>query len=91
MDSAAADGVQFMEATMTECASVASILAHRVTDDQLRAAGYTANARRYPLSNAAVRWVCRFNGITVTMAPHSWFYAPNEAMRRYVEDRAADA
>lgn len=56
-----------------------------VTDQQLRNAGYTALARNYPFSEAAARWVARFNGISFEEMPTAWWYAPNMFMRNMIE------
>lgn len=56
------------------------------TDIQFRAAGYTAAAREYPLSETAFVWVCRYNGITPANCTNpAWRYAPNRATQLRVE------
>ena len=62
-----------------------------VTDQQLRDAGFTSAARAYPMSEAATRWLCAFNGVTLELAPAAWWYAPNEACRTMCEAKAAMA
>jgi hypothetical protein len=59
------------------------------TDEQFRAAGYTVNARKFPLSEAAVRWVAEFNGIPFEKIPPAWCYAPNPFMHTLVEEAAS--
>lgn len=59
-----------------------------VTDEQLRAAGYTAKARAYPMSADAVRWLAKFNGVELHQVPAAWWYAPNPAVRENLEDKA---
>lgn len=58
------------------------------TDDQFRAAGYTAKARGFPLSEAGARWVAAWNGIEFEKIPASWCYAPNGFMQQWVEEKA---
>lgn len=71
--------------------SVLSLLdeAPAVTDADLRGAGYTADARKYPLSAGAMMAKCAFNGISPRQAPVAWWYAPNQWAKDYWEDRAA--
>lgn len=59
-----------------------------VTTEQLRNAGYTNNAAKYPLSEAGVRWIAAFNGVPFNMVPPAWCYAPNPYMLAYVEEKA---
>jgi hypothetical protein len=61
-----------------------------VTDQQLRDAGYTANARNYPRTERAVRWLARFNGVPFKRVPAAWWYAPNAYMLAYVEQKATE-
>ena len=61
-----------------------------VTDQQLRDAGYTSAARAYPMSEAAVRWLCGFNGVTLAQAPAAWWYAPNLACREMCERKTLE-
>lgn len=58
------------------------------SDEQFRAAGYTASARNYPLSAAAARWVAEFNGIPFDKIPPAWCYAPNPYMLTMIEEAA---
>lgn len=60
-----------------------------VTDAELRAAGYTSKARDFPLSDAAVTWLCNFNGVRFDQAPNAWFFAPNPAVRETLERKGA--
>lgn len=62
-----------------------------VTPEQLRAAGFTAEAAKFPRSEAGARWIALFNGISFANIPAAWWYASNEYMWRYVEDQAARA
>ncbi len=59
-----------------------------VTDEELRAAGFTANARKFPRSRSAAQWIADFNGIPFEKIPAAWCYASNEYMYQYVEDQA---
>jgi len=54
-----------------------------------RAAGFTAAAASFPLSDAACQWLADFNGVPVEKMPLAWRYAPNEYMRKWLEERAA--
>lgn len=63
-----------------------TVTAPPVTDQQLRDAGYTTNARTYPLSEDGARWVAKFNGIPFEKIPAAWWYAPNPEMQRIVEE-----
>lgn len=56
-----------------------------VTDEQFRAAGYSADARKYPLTPLAMQAKCAFNGVTMDQAPDAWWYAPNPIMQQYWE------
>lgn len=58
------------------------------TDEQFRAAGYTARARQFPLTERGARWVATFNGIGFENIPAAWCYAPNQVMADYVEGQA---
>lgn len=60
-----------------------------ITEEELRLTGFTAAAAAFPLSEAAVRWLARYNGVPAGMAvPRGWHYAPNEYMRRWIEKLA---
>lgn len=59
-----------------------------VTDAELRSAGFTAAARNFPMSDAALEWLCKFNGVSVAQAPAAWRYAPNAWCRDYCERMA---
>jgi hypothetical protein len=61
-----------------------------VTDEQLRGAGYTAKARNYPMSQAAVRWLAKFSGVAFEKVPAAWWYAPNPDVLKSIEERAAE-
>ena len=58
------------------------------TNEEFRAAGYTGEARMYPLSPEAFRLKCERNGTTPEKAPRAWAYAPNEYVRRQCEKEA---
>jgi hypothetical protein len=60
-----------------------------VTDKQLRDAGYTSDARKYPHSERAFRCLCAFNGIDPDKAPMAWRFAPNAHCRDAWERVAA--
>lgn len=46
-------------------------------------------AINYPLSAAAVQWLCRFNGApTGWDVPIAWRYAPNAACQKMLERKA---
>lgn len=57
------------------------------TEKEFRDAGYTYDAINYPLSDAALARLCKFNGITPERAPRAWRYAPNAYVRDYWELR----
>lgn len=59
-----------------------------VTDAELRAAGFTATARNYPLSDSALALLASDNGIAAEQCPRAWRYAPNDYCRRQLERRA---
>jgi hypothetical protein len=60
------------------------------TEAEFRAAGFTADAVNYPLSDAAVAWLCQFNGAPNGWTPpRAWRYAPNPAMQATLERNAA--
>ena len=59
-----------------------------VTDEQLRAAGFTKEARNYPRSKDGARWIAAFNGIPFEDIPAAWCYASNAWMHEYVERMA---
>lgn len=55
-----------------------------------RDCGFTINAIRYPLSEAALAWLCKFNGAPAGWKPpYGWRYAPNAACRDNCERNAA--
>jgi hypothetical protein len=59
------------------------------THDMFRAAGFTLAAIQYPLSEAAVAWLLKFNGAPDGWkSPHAWRYAPNQTMRETLERNA---
>lgn len=59
------------------------------TDEDFRAAGFTAAARDYPLSHAATDWLAAYNGVPLERLPAAWRYAPNADMRAWIEWMAA--
>lgn len=59
------------------------------TDQDFRAAGYTAAARDYPLSKRACRWIAAWNNVPFERLPPAWRYAPNAGIFVYIERRAA--
>lgn len=60
------------------------------TEAEFRAAGYTANAIKYPLSDGAVAYLCKFNGAPDGwIPPRAWRYAPNAACQTMLERNAA--
>jgi hypothetical protein len=58
------------------------------TDGDFRTAGYTREARNYPLSEAGARWVAAFNGVPFDKLPSAWCYAPNPFMLAMIEEKA---
>ena len=66
-----------------------SYLTPPTTEADLRKAGFTAEAFKYPLSELAARWLAEFNGVAFEAMPAAWHYAPNEYMQRYLDRRAA--
>ena len=60
------------------------------SDEEFRAAGYTGEARKYKLSEAGCRWIAEWNGVRPEQMPRAWRFAPNEYMRRYIEERAGN-
>lgn len=48
-----------------------------VTDEQLRAAGYTSAAREYPLSRDAAQSLADYCGVSLDQMPAAWWYSPN--------------
>lgn len=58
------------------------------TDADFRAAGFTAEARKYPMTEAGARWIAAFNGVPFEKIPAAWCYAPNPWMLAYVENLA---
>lgn len=61
------------------------------TDEEFRAAGFLGNARSFPLSAAACRFIAHWNGVAVEQMPRAWRYAPNAAMLEQVERMAREA
>ena len=60
------------------------------TEKEFRDVGYTAAAINYPLSDAAVAWLCAFNGAPVGwVPPRAWRFAPNPACQAMLERNAA--
>ena len=59
-----------------------------LSEAEFRKAGYTGNAINFPLSEAAFRAKCKWNGIDPKDAPRVWRYAPNEWCRQFFEQRA---
>lgn len=59
-----------------------------VTDEQLRAAGFTAASRAFPRSEAGAVWIAAYNGVPFDKIPPAWCYASNAWMRDYVEREA---
>ncbi len=59
-----------------------------MTDEQLRAAGFTGAARQFPRSEAGARWIAAFNGVSFEKIPAAWCYASNAWMHGYVEAMA---
>lgn len=57
---------------------------HPVTDEALRQAGFTSDARQFPLSEAGFQWLCHYNGAKPEQAPPAWRYAPNAYMQRWL-------
>jgi hypothetical protein len=57
------------------------------TEDEFRAAGYTARAAEYPLSEEAFRRKCEFNKVKPENAPLAWRYAPNLYMQEFWEGK----
>lgn len=55
------------------------------TEAEFRAAGFTAIAANYPLSEAVCQWLADFNGVRVEQMPRAWRYAPNAYMQNYLE------
>jgi len=60
-----------------------------VTDQELRAAGFTSHAREFPRSEDGARWIANFNNIPFEKIPAAWCYASNQWMWDYVEAKAA--
>lgn len=66
------------------------MLDHHITQTVklFRDVGYTINAVRYRLSDAAVAWLCNFNGAPDGwVPPPGWRYAPNPACQAMLEAR----
>ena len=55
------------------------------TPEQFRAVGFTGAAAAYPLSPAAQEIVAEHNGVSADMMPETFRYAPNPAMRDWLE------
>ena len=62
-----------------------------VMDHELRTAGFTSEARKYPLSERAVIWLAAFNGVPIEKMPAAWYYAPNSFMQNELEEYAFGA
>lgn len=71
------------------CGEVDTVVDLPTLEKEFRVCGYTANAVRYPLSEAAFLWLCKFNGADPAKAPRAWRYAPNAEMKRILERNAA--
>ncbi len=54
-----------------------------------RMSGFTAEAIKYPLSERAYLWLCKFNGAKPGETPWTWRYAPNPLMQASL-DRDAE-
>ncbi len=54
-------------------------------DAEFRVAGFTGEARKYPLSEKAVEWLAAFNGVPIDKVPITWHYAPNAWMQEWME------
>lgn len=61
------------------------------SDAEFRACGYTGEAAKYPLSDRAFLWLCRWNGISPELAPRTWRYAPNAFVQASLDRKAAFA
>lgn len=59
------------------------------TEEEFRATGWTKNAINFPISEAAVKVRCSYNGITIEQAPKTWWYAPNAWVQADLEKKAA--
>lgn len=57
------------------------------TEAEFRLAGFTAGAARWPLAGPEYLWLCLLNGADPDKAPHTWWYAPNEAARESLRAR----
>lgn len=65
-------------------------MSDKPSESEFRAAGYTANAISFPISDAAVEWLCKFNGAPDGWKyPRAWNYAPNAACQAMLERNAA--
>jgi hypothetical protein len=56
-----------------------------VTDEELRAAGFTAAARNFPMSEKAVRLLSKQTGVPFEKMPAAWHYAPNTYVLEQME------
>lgn len=56
-----------------------------ITPEQWRQTGYTPAARRYPLSDEAVRILAWMNRLPFDKVPVTWHFAPNEAVQQQME------
>lgn len=59
-----------------------------VSDEQLRAAGFTAASRQFPRSEISARWLANYTGISFCQLPAAWHYASNAYMQNYAEHAA---
>lgn len=55
------------------------------TEADFRAAGFTADAVNFPLSERACRYVAKFNGVPEEKMPRAWQYAPNAYMQKWLD------
>lgn len=53
-----------------------------ISEKEFRDTGYTKNAINFPLSDAAFKRKCIFNGAVPEQAPRTWRYAPNAICQR---------
>lgn len=60
------------------------------TPEEFRAAGFTAAAIDFPMSERAFLWLCQFNGCKPDQAPRAWRYAPNPYMQNYCDRKAEE-
>lgn len=60
------------------------------TEQEFRDVGFTKHAVNHPLSDRAIAWVRKFNGVPEGYKePRAWHYAPNQYMQTMVEQLAA--